>query len=166
MLGTAMAMTIKPVKHKEISMGKILAVASAGGHWKQMMKLASAFPCESTIYVTTGKGLAEQNNINNHYLLIDANRDKPWQVLILFWKVSKLIIKQRPSHIVSTGAAPGLMCILLGRLIGAKTLWIDSIANGEKLSMCGNLSKKIAHKTLSQWQHLSDKNVEFHGAVV
>jgi len=36
--------------------------------------------------------------------------------------------------IVSTGAAPGYFAIVLGRLFGARTIWIDSMANIENLS--------------------------------
>ena len=63
-----------------------------------------------------------------------------------------LICVKRPNVIISTGAAPGLIAILLGRLMFVRTLWIDSIANGDELSMSGRIARRLAHQTLSQWQ--------------
>lgn len=69
--------------------------------------------------------------------------------------------------ILSTGAAPGFFCILAGRLIGARTLWIDSVANGEELSMCGKLFRRFAHECCTQWEHLAgDTRPRYFGAVL
>ena len=51
--------------------------------------------------------------------------------------------------------------------IGARTLWIDSVANGEELSMCGKLSKRFAHQCWTQWEHLAGPDrPRYHGAVL
>ena len=59
------------------------------------------------------------------------------------------------------------MCLLAGRLIGARTLWVDSVANGEELSMCGKLSKSFAHQCWVQWEDLAERTeTGYHGAVL
>lgn len=148
-------------------MKKILAVASGGGHWNQLMQITPAFEGCNVSYATTIEGLAQQFGINEAYLIADANRDEKLKLVWSVFKALKILLKVRPHVIISTGAAPGFMFICLGRLFAAKTIWLDSIANGEELSMCGKLSTKVAHITLTQWEHLSDgKKILYQGAVV
>lgn len=146
-------------------MKKILAVASGGGHWKQLMLLNPAFEGCNIKYITTIKGLPEQEDIENYQIVKDSNKDEKLSLLITLVQMFFVIIKYRPDFVVSTGAAPGLFAIILGRLIGAKTLWVDSIANGEELSMAGRLAKKCSNKVLSQWESLADDTVKHKGAV-
>ena len=69
--------------------------------------------------------------------------------------------------VISTGAAPGYFAIRIGRLLGAKTIWVDSIANAEELSMTGKLVQRHADVWLTQWEHLSrPEGPGFAGAVL
>ena len=69
--------------------------------------------------------------------------------------------------VISTGAAPGLLCLPAARLIGARTLWIDSIANGERLSLSGRIARRLAHECLTQWEHLAcEPKPKYRGAVL
>ena len=83
-------------------------------------------------------------------------------------KTFLVIKKERPSVVISTGAAPGLMCCFWGKLFGARVIWLDSIANTEKLSMSGRLVRPWADLILSQWEDVAVKysNVEYAGAVI
>ena len=59
-----------------------------------------------------------------------------------------IYIKFRPNLVISTGAAPGVIGVVLGRLFLAKTIWVDSIANAEELSLGGKISVKIANDNI------------------
>jgi hypothetical protein len=60
-----------------------------------------------------------------------------------------------------------LSFIALGRLTGARTLWIDSIANSERMSSSGRLARKLAHQTISQWPEVAaSEGVECWGSVL
>ena len=148
-------------------MKKVFAIASGGGHWKQLMRLRRGLETQKVVYATTISGLAERSGIDHFYLVPDASRSNKLMLIKLFYHVLCIIIKEKPDFVVSTGAAPGLLAIICGRLIGAKTLWIDSIANGERLSMCGRLSTRLSHLTLSQWQELCDEShVYYRGSIL
>jgi exopolysaccharide biosynthesis glucuronosyltransferase PssD len=74
---------------------------------------------------------------------------------------------ERPDVVISTGAAPGYIAIRLGKLLGAKTVWLDSIANVEHLSMSGALVGRYADLWLTQWPHLEKEDgPRFKGAVL
>ena len=146
---------------------KVLAVASGGGHWEQLMLLRETLEAYDVTFATTDAKIAEQRGIAGADILPDCNQNTPLKALLCAFQAVRIILKHRPHIVLSTGAAPGYFCLLAGRLVGAKTLWIDSVANGEELSMCGKLSKKTAHACLTQWEHLADGSaVQYKGAVL
>lgn len=55
-----------------------------------------------------------------------------------------IVLLHRPDIVISTGAAPGFFALLFGKLLGARTIWIDSIANAEQLSVSGQKVKLFA----------------------
>jgi hypothetical protein len=65
------------------------------------------------------------------------------------------VLRERPDVVLSTGAAPGFFALLFGRLLGARTIWLDSIANIEELSMSGRMARRHADLWLTQWPHLA-----------
>jgi UDP-N-acetylglucosamine:LPS N-acetylglucosamine transferase len=146
---------------------RVLAVASGGGHWEQLMLLRPTLAQYDIRFATTEPAVAQQHGVTGAETLPDCNQDMPLRsamcALVALW----IVLKHRPKVILSTGAAPGFFCILAGRLIGARTLWIDSVANGEELSMCGRLSRRFAHQCWTQWEHLAqDHSPRYHGAVL
>lgn len=146
---------------------RVLAAASGGGHWEQLMLLRPAFERFDISYATTHPEIAAQRGIDRVDALPDCNQDKPLRSALCAIVAAWIVLKRRPHVVLSTGAAPGFFCLLAGRLIGARTLWIDSVANGEQLSMCGKLSKRVAHQCLTQWEHLADQEgVQYRGAVL
>jgi hypothetical protein len=70
--------------------------------------------------------------------------------------------------VISTGAAAGCISCFLGKLIGAKVIWVDSITNIERLSVSGRMVKFIADLFFVQWPELTAKyrGVQFAGTVV
>lgn len=66
-------------------------------------------------------------------------------------KILGILIKERPETIISTGAAPGLLTIILGKLIGIKSIWIDSVANVQTMSACGKLTRIFTNHVYTQW---------------
>lgn len=134
---------------------RILAIASAGGHWVQLLRLRPAFETVEVIYATTNAGLRHQVPDSAFYVVRDANRWDKWGMLIMVFQVAWLMFRVRPDVVVTTGAAPGYFAIRCGRLLGAKTLWLDSIANSEELSHSGKLAGNVAHAWLTQWPELA-----------
>ena len=82
-------------------------------------------------------------------------------------RVTWLVVMHRPDVIVSTGAAPGYVALRVGKVFGARTIWIDSIANVEALSMSGRKIGRYADLWLTQWPHLAQTAGPFYkGAVL
>lgn len=145
---------------------RILAVASGGGHWVQLLRLRPAFEGHEVEYVSTNSGYQEDVT-SKLYVVTDANMWQKIKLLLMFFQVAKILIIRRPDVVVTTGAAPGFAAILFGRLIGARTVWIDSIANSEQLSNSGQQARRWASAWVTQWQHLSHEDgPQWWGAVL
>ena len=77
------------------------------------------------------------------------------------------VLKVSPNVIVTTGAAPGFFALFFGKLLGMKTIWIDSIANVHEVSMSGRKVARFADLYITQWEHLArDEGPYYFGSVV
>lgn len=131
------------------------------------MLLRSTLDDFNAHYATTMIELARHHGIDAAHSLPDCNQEQPLRALACAAKAFALVRRLRPQVVVSTGAAPGFFCILAGRLFGARTLWIDSVANQEKLSLSGWLALHVAHECWTQWPQLADgERLRFKGAVL
>lgn len=144
----------------------ILAVASGGGHWVQLLRILPAFDSHNVTYMTTNTGY--QKDVKSRIVAVtDANLDEKLRLVKLFAQVLWHLLKIRPDIVISTGAAPGFAAILFGRLVGAHTIWIDSIANSEELSKSGQYAKYVSHLWLTQWPHLAKaEGPQYWGAIL
>ncbi|MFG0257233.1 MAG: UDP-N-acetylglucosamine--LPS N-acetylglucosamine transferase [Phycisphaerales bacterium JB043] len=144
-----------------------MAISSGGGHWVQLLRLRPAFGGCQVTYVSVLDAYRSDVPGERFRRVPDATRWNKlrliWLVLTLFW----LIVRIRPNVIITTGAAPGYLAIRIGKLIGARTIWIDSIANVERLSLSGSKIGRHADLWLTQWEHLaSDGGPRFAGSVL
>lgn len=155
---------------------KLMVVASAGGHWVQLMRLRKAWDGLQVTYLSTEPGLAdivkmmardEGNPAPKFASVTDANLSKKLHLLLQFVEVFLAVLRYRPDVIITTGAAPGYFALRIGKLLGARTIWIDSMANAEKLSKSGQEVRKYADLWLTQWEHLTrSEGPHFMGRVL
>lgn len=132
----------------------VLAVASSGGHWQQLLLATEELRGSDIVFATTKRELLDQAGLQG-FLVSDSNRSSPLRLCRTVWDCMNMVFRLRPKVVISTGAAPGLLCLVFGSLIGARTIWIDSFANVEKLSMSGKIAGYVASEWLTQWEHLS-----------
>ena len=150
---------------------KILAIASPGGHWIQLNKICN--PLEDrfdVVYVTPAAKYTSSQSQRRVISIIDAAADSKHKLIPLALQLLWIFLKERPSAIVSTGAAPGAIAFLLAKFLPIKTIWVDSIANVSQLSRSARLIRKHADLVMTQWQPLSEANeknaVIYKGAIL
>ncbi|GMM61912.1 MAG TPA: hypothetical protein EYH41_15395 [Novosphingobium capsulatum] len=145
----------------------ILAIASGGGHWDELMLLRSAFDGRDVVYATTNSQLSVRDGISHVEVLPDCNRDQVMNSLHCLWASLRLVWRLRPRVVVTTGALPGLFCLIAARLLGARTVWVDSIANSDEPSLSGRVARPFTSLWLTQWPHLADgKAMLYRGALL
>lgn len=143
---------------------KLLAVASGGGHWVQLLRLRPAFEGADIVYASVHPSSREDVPGCRYYHFPDASRKRKAAFLLVVLRMLWIVVRVRPDVIVTTGSAPTLFCLGFGRLLGARTLWIDSIANVKQLSTSGGRAKRVANECVSQWPEVADANgLEYWG---
>lgn len=145
---------------------RVVAISSRGGHWIQLLRLRDAFSEQDVTYVTTVPEYRSMVGDSDFRIVTEASRKTKFRMVLMALQVLWILVRVRPSAIVTTGAAPGFIAIWFGRRLGIRTLWVDSIANADEMSMSGKLALQHADTVLTQWEHLSSDHVQFHGAVV
>lgn len=145
----------------------VLLISSGGGHWLQLLRIRPAWESENVVYASVN---SEYNKIvfpAPYYVISDGNIKSILSLLKLSISILVLIIKVKPRAIITTGAAPGFFALLFGKIIGSKTMWIDSIANAEELSLSGKKVKKYADHWLTQWENITtDDGPYFQGRIL
>ncbi|AKU11730.1 oligosaccharide biosynthesis protein Alg14-like protein [Azoarcus sp. CIB] len=146
---------------------RILAVASGGGHWVQLMRLREAFAGCDVAFVTVQESYRDQVPNERFYSITDATRWSRWDLLKMVFQVCLIVVRERPDVVISTGAAPGVVALRIGKWLGAKTVWLDSIANVEQVSLSGLRVRGFADLWLTQWEHLAkNEGPRYEGGVL
>jgi UDP-N-acetylglucosamine:LPS N-acetylglucosamine transferase len=135
---------------------KVLAVSSSGGHWVQLQRLVPAFDDCDVIFATTEPGYAVEIAPRKLHVVRDATRWDRFGSLVLLFQMARLVLRERPDVVITTGAAPGCFAVVFGRLLGARTIWVDSIANVERMSLSGRLVRPFTGLWLTQWPELAE----------
>lgn len=145
----------------------ILAVATSGGHWIELMELKEAWASRNVHYVSTDEFQVQYYNCKKYTIVTDANKYNKMKIIRLLAQMLKIIIKTKPSHVITTGAAPGLIAIAVGRLFRAKCIWIDSLANTEDLSLSGKIATYITDLVITQSIYVQKKyNLLYFGEIL
>jgi UDP-N-acetylglucosamine:LPS N-acetylglucosamine transferase len=148
---------------------KICLAASGGGHLTQLLGLKESWEGHNNFWVVTSDlvrdALERQGRV---YIVTESNRQHPLLVLKALFSCIRIVYQERPQVVISTGAAVGCLMSFLGKISGAKIIWIDSITNIEGLSLSGRLVRYIADLFLVQWPNLAKgyENAEFAGAII
>jgi thiamine transporter ThiT len=138
----------------------VLFVASSGGHLVQLLRLDKLYNCNKSTLLTTDINYTENSNFINIVHINDVNeKSNIIELFIVLFKTISIILKYKPEIIITTGALPGLITLIVGKVIfRKKTIWIDSIANATEISKSGKYAQKFSDLWLTQWEHLANDN--------
>lgn len=134
----------------------------------QMLRLRDAFHGQDVTYVSVHADYAADVPGSKFYKVSDVSRFNGARLLLVVIQFLIIIIRVRPTVVVTTGSAPGLLAIAIAKTIfRIRTVWIDSIANCEQLSSSGVQARRFADRWLTQWPHLATADgPQYWGAVL
>jgi beta-1,4-N-acetylglucosaminyltransferase len=137
---------------------KLALVCSSGGHFFELYSLRASWegPGLEHFWVTfpgsdTDCLLARERTYAAYH---PTNRNLTNLVRNLLLAL-RVLLRERPSVIVSTGAGVAVPFLWLGRLLGARTIYIESITWIHTLSLSGRLVAPFVHELLVQWPQLA-----------
>ena len=135
----------------------------------KLLEMSDCWPQPPSFYITTLESLAKKfGQQAKVYIIGECNRQHPLEAITVLIKSLRIMIKERPDVVITTGSLPLAIVCLFAKLSGAKIVWIDSIANVERLSMSGQFTRHFADLLLTQWPELAEKynNVEYAGSLI
>ncbi len=134
----------------------------------QLCRLKLAFEGMNIFYVSVDPSAATDVPGHRYYTVRDASRRDRLKFIILIFQLIRILLKERPSVVITTGSAPALVAMTLAKVfLRSKTIWIDSIANADRMSSSGQKVRPVADIWLTQWSHLSSPDGPDHwGAVL
>ncbi|MDQ4076868.1 MAG: UDP-N-acetylglucosamine transferase subunit ALG14 [Chloroflexota bacterium] len=148
---------------------KIGLVCSHGGHLTETLQLVEAFEGHDIFFATYHSiREAEIQRIARSYFTANIGTSLPRMLVACFWALT-ILLRERPDVLVSLGSEIALPFFYLGKLLGIKTIFIESWCRIENLSRTGQLLYRIADVFLVQWPQLlavCDEKAQHRGAVI
>ena len=134
-----------------------------------LLEQSDQWPMQPDFYVTTMPQLSEMlSKRGRAYVIGECNRHHPIETIKVILRAFRIVFKERPDLIITTGSMPIAMLCLVSKLFGAKVVWVDSVANTERFSMSGRLMIRFADLFLTQWPELARTNpkAEYAGEII
>lgn len=142
--------------------------ASSGGHMSELETLLAfqaAWPLRPRVFVATlGLSASALPTDARSYLIGECDRNHPWQAVKTLVRCLKVVWRERPDVVLTTGSMPLALFCLVAKLFGAQIVWIDSISQIDRISMSGRLVRPFADLFLVQWPELASRYPGTHYA--
>lgn len=133
---------------------KICLVSSCGGHLTELRSLLSALAGHEYFYVLNDHVLLPEDMEGRTDFISHSERDLKFFLNLI--EAARILWRERPQVILSTGAGPAVPFALIGRfLFGCKIVYVETITCVEKPSLTGRIMYRLAHDFYYQWTTLA-----------
>jgi beta-1,4-N-acetylglucosaminyltransferase len=131
---------------------KICIVSSCGGHLTEVRMLQPVYSNYDFFYVLNDKAILAKDMQNCTYFITHSERD--YKFFINLWEAFRIIRKEKPSLLLSTGAGPIVPFTLIAKLFGIKTIYIETFTSVDKPTLSGKIMYYLADAFYYQWNTL------------
>jgi len=148
---------------------KICLSCSIGGHLIEIMQLKEFYKDYDHFFLTFWRdGIGDELKNEKAYFITNPGRN-----IIKFFKnfyeTLKIMIKEKPDVVMSTGAGSAIPSIIIGKLMGSKVIFIESFTRIYEPSLSGKIAYYFSDLFFVQWKQLLKKygkKAIYKGAVV
>ena len=144
---------------------RICLAGSGGGHVRQLLDLKDVWSRYDHFFITEDTALgvtlakSSRTYFVPHYAWGQARLGAPLRMIgraiASFFRTARIMLRERPDMLISTGAGAVFFPVIWARLLGARVVIIESFARFEKPSLFGRLAAPLAHEMIVQSQQLS-----------
>lgn len=147
---------------------KLCLTCSAGGHFEQMQNLYRFYQDYPRFWMVNQTPQTEYAlAAESRHFIKGAHFSRPWTYAVQAPRVYRILKRERPTHIVSTGPGMiGFVPFLLSRLLGIKFIHIETFSHVHHLTKMGRLIRLFRHPVLSQWDGLNMSYVRSIGPAI
>ena len=132
---------------------KVCIVSSCGGHLTEVRRLKSKYGLYDHFYVLNDKAILPQDMKGKTYFITHSERD--WRFFINLFEALRILWRERPDVILSTGAGPVVPFAIIGRFFfRVRVIFIETITQVDTPSLSGRIMYRLAHRFFYQWKTL------------
>lgn len=143
---------------------KLCLVCSHGGHMTELLELQSAWDEHETFFITYH---SDRSTTSRTYSFGNLTENK-LRVVPMFLKVLLILRRERPDWVVSDGAEIAIPAFFAAKLLGIRTLFIESFCRVNTPSFTGRILYPFSDEFLVQWPSLLESygsKARYEGAV-
>lgn len=140
---------------------RVIFISSTGGHFSELMMLKPIFDNYDYHLITekTKSTISLKDEYKNrmHYLVYGTRYKKIRYIFKVTYNTIKslgIFLKVRPKAIVTTGTHTAMPMCIIGKLLGAKIIFIETYANVYTPTGSGKFIYKFADKFIVQWEEM------------
>jgi beta-1,4-N-acetylglucosaminyltransferase len=131
---------------------KICIVSSCGGHLTEVRVLKPAFEVHEHFYVLNDRVSLPEDMQERTSFIKHSERD--WLFLFNLWEAWKILRKEKPDLILSTGAGPAVPFAIVGKVLSVPNIFIETFTRVSKPSLSGRIMYRLADRFFYQWRSL------------
>ena len=136
----------------------VILVSSTGGHFRTLVNLKPFWQNRQHCWVTqksySTESVLKQEKVYWAYGPTNRNLKNLVKNLLLAWKV---ITKEKPKVIITTGAGESVPFVIIGRLLGSKVIFVESITRVKDISLSAKLVLPFINHLYVRWPSLKAK---------
>lgn len=132
---------------------KVCLVGSSGGHLTHLTMLKPFLNGKKRFWVTFNKEDARSQLVNEkmYNCFFPTNRSIKALIKNTFLAI-KIIKREKPDLIISSGAAVAVPFFYVGKLFGAKLIYIEVFDRVDKPTVTGKLVYPITDRFIVEWE--------------
>lgn len=134
---------------------KICLVGSSGGHLTHLYMLKPFWNNKKHFWVTFDKEDAKSllQGEKMYYCYYPSNRNIK-AFIINTIKAIKILSKEKPDLIISSGAAPAVPFFWIGKLFRIKTIYIEIFDRINKPTLSGKICYPVTDRFIVEWEEM------------
>ncbi len=132
---------------------KVCIVSSCGGHLTEVRCLKPAFEHFEHFYVLNDRALLPPDMEGRTYFITHSERD--WKQIVNLVEAWRILKKEKPQVILSTGAGPAVPFALVGKFLGIKFIFVETMTRVQAPSLTGRIMYWLADDFFYQWESLA-----------
>lgn len=131
---------------------RVLLVCSPGGHLLQMQRLRPAWRDVDRTWVTLQSADVDYLLSDERVIHAKGPTNRSIKALLSNFRLAWTVVRrERPAVILSTGAALAFPFFAVGKLLGARLVYVESLTRIHGLSLTGRLVYPLADAVFVQW---------------
>ena len=136
---------------------KVCLVGSSGGHLDHLYLLKPFWENKDHFWATFDKEDTRTMLVGEKVYPVYFPSNRSIKALIINTvRAVKILRKERPDLIISSGAAPAVPFFYIGKLMGIKTIYIEVYDRINKASLSGKLCYRVSDVFIVQWEQMKE----------